>query len=81
MDHQVVARLAGNRQGASGHLRGWIDRAHVGVQQAGAALCFVHGGDAELTEGTDHVGIGAGNGANDCGFQFGLRSLGSRLSA
>ena len=36
-----------------------IDRPHVGLHQARAALRLVHGGDAQLAERLDHVGVGA----------------------
>ena len=42
-----------------------VDRPHVRTHQAGAALRFVDGGDAELAERLDGAGVGALNVSND----------------
>ncbi len=39
---------------------GAIDRPHVGLQQAAAALGLVHGGDADAGEALDRGLVGAG---------------------
>ena len=59
MDHQVVAGLTRDREGAAADFGRRVDRPHIGAHQSGAALRFVNGGDAELAERADGAGLGA----------------------
>ena len=65
VDHQVVAGLTRDGDGAARHLRRRIDRPHVGLQQPRAALRLVHGGHAALAERLDHGRLGAVDVADD----------------
>ena len=53
MDHPVVARRGGDRHRAAGDAGARIDGAHIGGEQALAALGFMDGGDARLGEAID----------------------------
>src|SRR5262249_3564613 len=47
VDHPVVAGWDADRHRRAGDVRAGIDRPQVRGEQAGAGLCFVHGGDTE----------------------------------
>ena len=53
MNHPVVAGLHEHGHGAAGDAGTGINGAHEGAQQTDAALGFMHGGDAELSETGD----------------------------
>ena len=68
VDHQVVARLATDRDRRPRDLGGGINRPHVRLHQAGAALRFVDGGDAHFAQYLDGFRIRARDATNDLMF-------------
>jgi hypothetical protein len=59
VDHPVVAGCGGDRHHRSGDGKILLDRAHVRLHQPGAALGFVHGGDAGFAQPPDDLRVGA----------------------
>src|SRR5690349_17608526 len=70
MEHQVVARLAGDGEGAAAGFRRRINRPHVGPHQPCPALRFVIGGDTLLAERADDISGGALNAADNRWFHW-----------
>ena len=61
MEHPVVARRRADGDGTAGNPRTAINGPHIGSEQTGTALRFMHRGDAHCSELVDDRGIGAGN--------------------
>src|SRR5690606_27623637 len=59
VQHPVVARMQQNGHRAARHASARVDRPHIGLQEARAALCLVHGRDAELGKPVDDGLIGS----------------------
>ena len=66
MDHQVVAGLTRDGDGAAGCSGCRVDRPQIRTHQPGASLRFVDGRDAEIAERVDGVAIGALDVPDDC---------------
>src|SRR4029453_7630262 len=65
VQHEVVARLTGDRDGTAGSLPGRIEGPHIRPHQTCPPLCFVSGGDAKLSERGDDLRVGASDFSND----------------
>jgi hypothetical protein len=66
--HDVVAGLATDRDRRPRDLGGGINRTHIRLHQAGAALRFVNCGDAQLAQYLDGLRIRARDATNDLMF-------------
>ena len=73
VNHDVVAGLATDRDSRPRDLGGRINRAQIRLHQAGAALRFVHCGDAQFAQYLDGFRIRARDATNDLMFHEILR--------